>query len=175
MEPPSQGPPAEIYRARKTRRRKHLHGRQKTLLWAAALAIVLLLPMVWIYSLYRQRLAESPRQPDPANRLALVAAVNKLIAQTGKDVPLSDLVVDSATVHERDGKLYLSGTIQNRSSHAYPRVHIIFDTLDRHHNPANVIEGDVSGLPPQKTTPFELGPVDPLVRSFSVRSIEPVQ
>jgi hypothetical protein len=176
MEPPPQDRPDEIYRARRVRPRRHIRRRPKSLLLVIVVGVVILLPAAWLYHVSRtSHPVDAPRSAKSAERLALVAAVNKIVSQTGKDVPPADLVVGSATLHERDGKFYLLGAIQNHGERAYSRVHIIFDTFDRSRNPAGLVEGDVSGLQPQKDGRFEIGPVNPGVRTFSVRSIRPVQ
>ena len=176
MEPQPQGRPGEIYRAR-TRRRKHFRRRRKsTLLIVLALASVLLIPIFRkLPDVVRHYLSSLPRQAKPDDRKALVAAVNKMLTQTGKKVRSADLVLVTATLHSRDGQLYLTGSLQNRSSRTYSRVHIIFDTTDKHHNPAGVVEGDVSGVQAQKETSFEIGPVSPLALRWFLRPIEPVE
>ncbi|MGO9256191.1 MAG: hypothetical protein ACLQU1_07820 [Bryobacteraceae bacterium] len=123
----------------------------------------------------RHYLSSLPRQAKPDDRRALVAAVNKILTQTGKNVQSADVVVVTATLHSRDGQSYLTGSLQNRSSRTYSRMHIVFDTTDQHHNPAGVVEGDVSGVQAQKETSFEIGPMSPLARRWFVRSIEPVE
>lgn len=116
----------------------------------------------------------NPNPPQADDRPALVAPLNKQAAQTGQDIPVADLLVDKVGLHNRDGKIYLIGAVQNRSSRDYGRVHIIFDTYDNDHKPT-VVQGDVSGVAAGKETSFELGPVLPLVRTFVVRSIQPVE
>lgn len=177
MEPQPQRRPGELYRAR-ARSRKHIHRRRLkfTFLIRLVLASVLILPMGWkLYDLSRHRPSMAPPPAKLDDRRALVAAVNKMLSQTGKKVPLMDLVLVTATLHSRDGQSYLIGAVQNRSSRVYSQVHIIFDTTDRHHNPAGVVEGDVSGVQAHKATPFEIGPVSPLARRWFVRSIGPVE
>jgi hypothetical protein len=180
MEPPPEKPSpqrtGEVYRARKTGR-KHRHRRPRKRVLVGVSAAVLLLAMASLYYYYANRRPTMaiPSPVTPADRRALIAAVNKIVAQTGKDVPRADVVVDNASLHERDGRVYLQGTLRDQSSRPYPKVHVAFDTLDHHRNPAGIVEGDVTGLEPQKTVSFDFGPVNPDVRSFSVRSIEPEQ
>ena len=173
MEP--QQEPGEIYRARKSRRKHHHSGPRRRAL-AITGGVVLIAGMAWLY--YRSSNANPLAITPPAKsaeRLALIAAVNKIVAQAGKEVPRPSVVVDNAGLHDRDGHVYLSGTLLNQSSQSYARVHVMFETLDINHNPAGLVEGDVTGLLPEKTTSFEFGPVNPDIRSFSIRSIEPVQ
>jgi hypothetical protein len=176
MGPPSQGPPGETYR--KSTRRRHVHRRRPKfrLLFVLVAAAVLLIPASLIWRrIPVSRPSEPPPQARSKDRQALVAAVNKEVAGIGKDLPPSDIVVTSASVKIRDGNLVLWGAVKNRTERAYPLVHIIFDSLDRRHNTAGVVEGDVRGLQPNKETAFEIGPVNPQARTFLVRSIRPVQ
>ena len=104
-----------------------------------------------------------------------MASINKIMKQAGKDIPSADLVVGSATIYNRGGKLYLSGTVHNQSSRIYPRVHVVFDTFDSQRNPAGTVEADVNDLQPEKEGAFEIGPLNPAVVSFLVRWIQPFQ
>jgi hypothetical protein len=176
MEPQLQGQPAERYRAR-VRRRNHIRRRPKSLLLIAMVAaILLILPVGWMfYYLSHHRPRNLPQQAKSSERRALLAAVNKLLSHVGKDVGPADLAVGTATLHSRDGRLYLIGAVQNRSSRTYLKVHIIFDTIDRNRDPAGVVEGDLSGVAAQKETSFEIGPVSPLAAWWLVRSIKPVE
>jgi len=165
----------------KRRRRRHVSSTPRPLLWLVVIvAIAIAAPTgIFFYRVSQRSLANRrAEQPDPAispERRALVDAVNKMIAGTGKDVPASDLVVGTTTVHKRDGVLYLAGTVQNRGSRAYARVHVIFDTTDRYHNPAGVLEADVTDVQPQKDAAFDIGPMNPHVFTIAVRSIRPVE
>jgi hypothetical protein len=176
MESPPEGSPGEVYRERRRRRpRKHRSHRTKSRVLALLTVTVLVIPVAgaWYYLYHRRPMPGRPDQQkqESKERLALVATVNKMLAQTGKDVPPSDLVVGSATLRSREGKVYLDGTLENHSSHAYPRVHIIFDAMDKGHNPAGLAEGDVNGIEPGKNTSFELGPVNSDARTCVLRSI----
>jgi hypothetical protein len=176
MEPQRQGQPDELYRPR-VKRRKHIRRRPKHLLLIVLVALsLLILPVGWkFYSLSDHRSTAIPPQAKAEDRRALVAVVNKMVSKTGQNVPPADLVVGAANLRSRDGQVYLTGAIQNRSSRMYSRVHIVFDTTDRSHNSAGVVEGDVSGVLAQKETSFEIGPINPLARWFWVRSIQPVE
>jgi hypothetical protein len=138
---------------------------------------LLILPVGWrLYSLSdHHRLTTLAPQAKAEDRQALMAAVNKVVSQTGKKVPPADLVVAAANLLNRDGQVYLTGAIQNRSSRMYSRVHIVFDMTDGGHNSAGVVEGDVTGVLAQKDTRFEIGPVNPQARWMWVRSIQPVE
>jgi hypothetical protein len=176
MASPPTGPSDELYRARR-RRRHHHRRRSKSVLPIAlgSLAVILISGATyWYFLAYRPA---DPSRPDAKvkqeskDRMALVAAVNQVLSQTGKDLPASDLVVGSASLENRAGKIFLAGTLENRSNRAYLRVHIIFDTTDQDHNPAGQVEGDVGVVQPGKNASFEIGPVSPDARTWIVHSI----
>lgn len=178
MEPPSQGPPEEFYRPKRGRRRRRRRHRliKPRSIFMAVLILALLGSAGVLYYLYHKRPTyarydAARRAAEAKERIALVSSVNQLLAQTGKDVPPSDLVVGVATLRSREGKVYLDGTLINRSTHPYPHVHLIFDAMDKSHNPAGLAEGDVSAVQPGRETGFELGPVSAEARTCVLRSI----
>jgi hypothetical protein len=172
MELPSGSRP-EIYRER----RKHTRRRPRSLLLVAWVSTILLLfPAGWlVYKLLHYRPSNPP--PDLANpsrsddRRSLLAYINKMVAQTGKNLSPPDLIVMTATLHNRDNKVYLAGTVKNQSSHLCSKVHIIFDSFDQYRNPAGVLEADVGDVQPGKDASFDIGPVNPTARACLVRSI----
>jgi len=160
------------------RRRQRLQRRAKFVVPVAILlAAVVAIGGVWkVYSLARRRVSERSQSGQSGrieDQRVLLSDVNRAVDQAGKGVLPAELVVESATLHGRDGALYLTGTIQNRSAKAYERLHIVFDAFDRHRNPAGVVEGDVIGVQAGKSASFELGPVSPQVRTVAVRMIQP--
>jgi hypothetical protein len=175
MEPAPQGSPSETYVVkRRVRRRRHRRGVWRRI--ALAAASLIMLPVAWkVYKFSLRLLTANPPRASSEDRRALPPSLNKALAETGKDIPVAALVVDSASLHNRDGKVYLIGAVKNRSSRDYARIHIVFDTYDHDRNPAIVVEGDVTGVAAQKQTRFEMGPVFPEVRTFAVRSIQPVE
>lgn len=179
MHPPSREQPDGMPR---TRPRRHISQQRPKTLLLIALVVLLAVALVpasrFAYRFTRQGLNSIPKKAPPAAKSpdpALIAFLNRTVEQAGKNLHPQDLVLGMATLHERGGKVFLSGTIQNHSSRAYARVHLIFDTVDRRHNPSGVLEGDVSGVQPGQETPFELGPLSPEARSYLVRSIRPVE
>src|SRR5580693_6112883 len=113
MDQPPQVPPDEIYRPSSGKRRKRRkHGKRRRLPKRFVIVLttaLLCLPMAWMWYHYSNRRPPIV-PPDPGKskeRLALVASVNKSVAQTGKDVPLADLVVVRASMHGLDGRNYL--------------------------------------------------------------------
>jgi len=175
MEPPSQAQPGEIYRKK---RPKQIGRKPKSVALAVLTVIMLLVPVGWFLSRF-VRLPQGSRSRDlqknskPDDRLALAQSLDKILAQVGKEVPPPDLTVGSATLHNREGQVYLAGTVVNRSSRPYVHVHVVFDGLDRRRNPAAVVEADVFSLPPGKTAGFDVGPINPAVRTCLVRSVAP--
>ena len=164
-----------------SRPRRHVRAGQPRVFLLAGLlgAVLLMVPLGWI--LFKRSADHSDyHSPDAAPskspaRAAVVEAVNQAVAQAGKNVPAPDVVVNTATLHNRAGQIYLVGTVENRSSRAYSGAHVVFDALDQRRNPAGIAQGDVGPLGPGKQAPFDFGPLNPETRLCVVRSIEPVQ
>jgi len=182
MEPPEQAPSGEVYRAKRQGRRRRRHRRliKPRHIAMAMFALAIFGAAGASYYLYHRRpiyaQSDAARKAREArDRQSLVTTVNQMLSQTGKDVPPSDLVLGVATLRTREGKVYLDGTLVNRSAHPYPRVHLIFDAMDKGHNPAGLAEGDVTGVQAERETAFELGPVSSEARTCVLRSISLVQ
>lgn len=177
-EQPDQPSPKRFVPAYYSRRRhpeRPRHGPRILVLIAFVLLSALVLFGGWKwFQLANRAPAVNPRQ-SIRDRAAIVATIDKMLAGTGKNVPPTDIVINSAVFHDRGGQRYLTGAVQNRSMVPYSSLHLIFDTYDARHNPAGTVEGDVGRLAAGEEAPFEIGPASPNARTCAIQSIEPVK
>jgi hypothetical protein len=122
------------------------------------------------------KFANRPPANDPRHaereRQALIASINKTLAQTGQNLPPSSgVVIKSAVLRDRDGKRYLTGTVHNQSAVSYSLLHLVFNTYDKRHNRAGEVEGDVVELKSGQEAPFEIGPANANARTCALESM----
>jgi len=108
------------------------------------------------------------------DQLGVTVAVNQALSEA-RTLPPAELVLGSASLVKRDGQLFLSGAVENRSTRVYSRVHLTFYASDEEGNRAGVLEADVSNLQPHKETTFEIGPAKPEVHAVILQSLQAVR
>jgi len=173
--PPEESRPTRRTPAHFTRRRKRGRPRHRSRVPQVLMLVLLcgvMLGVAWkVFHISNRLPNKDTFERTRRDRVALVAEINKQLAQTGKNVPVADVVVNSAIFRDRDGDRYLTGTVHNKSQTSYSTLHLSFDTYDSHHNRAGIVEGDVLHLAAGEEAPFEIGPTNPRARYCSLQSI----